>query len=516
MSNMDSPITYPHIPDTRRRACVLAADHHAGYGDVPAGPAVGAADGTHGHRDRARPPERATDPSAPFGLPVLAELPELSGVLQRLDVADRAMLDAVVGLARLLDHDEVATTSGVPVETWIASVTRHTRLDRRLLLRAARWLTRLPSLATAATTGAVSWPQLRGLTLTLAELPAGHDHHAERWLATHLPHLEPDADPDALLGLLARTIAGWAAQASPPPEPVPATNRLVIQPTLDGTRGRIHGDYDATGLALLDDATAPTRHQLEHPGGAAGARADNLLTRLTHTCPDPHASRDDTGDGDAGDGAGAGAGGGGGGGGGGPFGGGLGPVQLLLRAELDTLLGHDLPVELLTRLSGGRLRITAPAARRLLERYGARVRTILTDHGSVIGVGRATRIPPGYLRDAALAVHDTCTGPYCTRPARGAELDHAVPWHPAHPDQPPGHTDHDNLGPLCDSTNRAKEAAGWRATQHPDGRRRWHHPRTGLTITTIPTTWRPPPPTPTPTTWRPPPTTPTPTGTDPP
>jgi hypothetical protein len=112
------------------------------------------------------------DTTAPFGLPVLAELPELAAVLERLDTAERAMLDAVVGLARLLATDEVATTSGVPVETWIASVTRHTRLDRRLLLRTARWLTtRLPTPATAATQRRVSWPQLHRLTLTLAELP---------------------------------------------------------------------------------------------------------------------------------------------------------------------------------------------------------------------------------------------------------------------------------------------------------------------------------------------------------
>jgi hypothetical protein len=58
---------------------------------------------------------------------------------------------------------------------------------------------------------------------------------------------------------------------------------------------------------------------------------------------------------------------------------------------------------------------------------------------------------------AILAVHDTCTAP------------------------------------LCATTNRAKDAAGWRAHQHPDGRRTWTHPRTGLTLTTIPTTWRPPP-----------------------
>jgi hypothetical protein len=91
MTNMDSPTTYPHTPATRRRET----------------PSV----------------------SAPSGLPVLAELPELAGVLERLDTADRALLDAVVGLARLLEHDEVATTSGVSVETWIASVTRHTRSD---------------------------------------------------------------------------------------------------------------------------------------------------------------------------------------------------------------------------------------------------------------------------------------------------------------------------------------------------------------------------------------------------
>jgi hypothetical protein len=71
-------------------------------------------------------------------------------------------------------------------------------------------------------------------------------------------------------------------------------------------------------------------------------------------------------------------------------------------------------------------------------------------------------------------------------PPAAAELDHARPWHPTRPDELPGRTDADNLGPLCDTTNRAEEAAGWRATQHPDGRRRWTHPRTGLTITPSP------------------------------
>jgi hypothetical protein len=139
------------------------------------------------------------------------------------------------------------------------------------------------------------------------------------------------------------------------------------------------------------------------------------------------------------------------------------------------------------------LRLTTAAARRLLDHRGAELRTVIVDHGQVLGVGRASRVPPGWLRDATLAVHSTCTGPLCDRPALGADLDHARPWHPTHPDQLPGGTDVDNLGPLCGATNRTKEAAGWHARQHRDGQRTWTHPRTGLQITSLPTTWRPPP-----------------------
>jgi hypothetical protein len=90
-----------------------------------------------------------------------------------------------------------------------------------------------------------------------------------------------------------------------------------------------------------------------------------------------------------------------------------------------------------------------------------------------------------------LAVHDTCTAPLCDRPARGADLDHATPWWPARPDEAYGTTDIANVGPLCTSTNRDKEKAGWQAVQAGDGRRTWTHPRTGLSVTTIPSTWRP-------------------------
>jgi hypothetical protein len=420
-------------------------------------------------------------------LPVLAELPELADALTELELADAAMRRAVVALGRLDATPSVEQTTGVGLEHWLALACRHTRLDRRTVLRAARWTVRLPALADGLVTGRLSWTQVRTLTLALRDLPAGHDPDADDLLARLIASLPEDADPDAIVDQLRQAIFRWRDAITPDDDAPVAGNRLVIQPRLDGTGGSFHGEADAMGLAILDDATAPARHQLDHPGGLAGARGDNLLTRLTHTCPDGPSNGGHAGDavdgdavdGDAVDDDAA--------------GGGLPPVQLLARLELDAALDTGrLPLELLTRLLGGRLQVTTAAARRLLDTHGAGLRTVLVDNGAVVGVGRATRIPPGWLTDAVLAIHDTCTGPTCDRPARTADIDHARPWWPVD-DGPPGTTDLDELGPLCAATNRTKEAAGWRADHQADGRRRWRHPRTGLTSTSIPATWRPPP-----------------------
>ena len=169
----------------------------------------------------------------------------------------------------------------------------------------------------------------------------------------------------------------------------------------------------------------------------------------------------------------------------------LPPVKLLVRAELDTLAGHPTGAQLLTTLAGGSLRVTSAELRRIVDTLGAQVRTILVDHGRVLGVGRATSVPPGWLRDTLDALHDTCTAPGCRRAARTCDADHATTWHPASPGDRGGTTDLDNLGPLCAATNRGKERDGWKVTQTHQGVRIWHHPRSGMTIRTIPATWRP-------------------------
>jgi hypothetical protein len=498
----------PALPRSAGRPGRVVSEPRAAY--EPAAPATSAATPLTEVAVGAVPagvgaPEPAAAEPAPFGLPVLAELPELAGVLEDLVAADRAALRAIVGLARLLTDDQVATVTGVGVEEWIGIVARHTRLDRRLLLRTARLLHRFPTLHAAVAGQQLSWPQLRGLTLVLRDAPAVLDGKVDTFLGELLPHLE-GTDPDAVVDQTRRAIVEWTAELTPEIDEAPARNHLHLQPRLDGTGGRLSGELDAVGLAIVDDATAPTRTQLDHPGGSGGARADNLLTRLTHTCAPPDAPADDLEVGaatthdtaaprDAGA-PGTGhpadeeAGGEDADGGHGP----LPEVKLLLRAELSDLLDATrTPADLLTRLVGGHLRLTSAAARRLLDTRGTELRTIVVDDGQIIGVGRTTRRPPGWLRDATLAIHSTCTGPLCDRPALGAELDHARPWHPTHPHDLPGATDVDNLGPLCATTNQAKEAAGWRAHQHPDGRRTWTHPRTGLKITSLPTTWRPPP-----------------------
>jgi hypothetical protein len=455
-------------------------------------------------------PEVPGNVDAPFGLPVLAELPELAQVLEELVAADRAALRAIAGLAQLLTDDQVATRTGVSVEGWIGIVARHTRMDRRLALATARLLHRLPTLHAAVTDQQLSWPQLRGLTLTLRDAPRVLDGQLDAFLARLLPHL-PGTDPDTLVQQVRRALTEYSAQLAPDPAEGPASNHLHLQPRLDGTGGRITGELDAVGLAIVDDATAPTRDQLDHPSGHGGARADNLLTRLTHTCHPQDQTAHDTTDhpaateattestpeGEADATAGATTDGTAGGPGEAadrqparP----LPAVKLLLRCNLEDLLDTTrTPTDLLTRLVGGSLRLTSSAARRLLDTRGVELRSIIVDHGEILGVGRTTRMPPGWLRDLALAIHDTCTGPLCDRPALGAELDHARPWHPTRPGEPAGTTDIDNLGPLCATTNRAKETAGWHAHQRPDGRRTWTHPRTGLRITSLPATWRPPP-----------------------
>jgi hypothetical protein len=466
----------------------VAAEPRGGYDLAPA--AVATSCGAAGSAGAAGSLDDGSSGAegAPFGLAVLTEVPRLAAALEAIEVAERRMLDAVVVVGELLADDEVAQTTGVSVEHWLAIVCRQTRMDRRLLLRLGRLLGRFPALAAGVGGGRVSFAQLRGVGIVLRQAPPAIDAELDGLIGRLLEQLQ-GADPDVLVDQLRQAIVELAPLAAAEVTDT-VTNRLVLQPNLAGTGGRFAGELDTLGLAILDEATAPTRDQLDHPDGMAGARADNLLTRLAGhpggEVGDPDGDATDTaGDAGVGDGVGV----SGVAGRRVQAGGLLAPVKLLARVQLETL--GQLPAELLTRLTGGQLKLTAQAAKYLCDQQQVALRLVVIDEGEVVGVGRQTRQPPGWLADVVAAVHDTCTEPLCQRPARTAELDHADPWWPESPHAPYGTTDADNLGPLCGTTNRTPGRGGWQPTQTGDGRRTWTHPRTGLSITTVPTTWRP-------------------------
>jgi hypothetical protein len=449
--------------------------------------------------------------TAPFGLPVLAELPELTGLLEDLVAVDRLLARALDTLVLLEDTGQVETATGVGIGQWLSIVARRTGSDVRMLRCAVRACRRLPSLHAGFRDGQLSWAQLRVVALKVERAPLHTDLALDAKVADAIDTCR-DAEPDALARMVGWAIAELADPPDKPDKP-PALGEgfLHLQPRLDGTGGSVFGELDAYSFALLDAATAPTQPPETGPTrtgfagptdpdqGAHAARTlgrqrlARLLDHLTHPDTANPAERPD-GSGTGGIGATAttasdaadGTGDVGSVAGGQPGGRGV-AVKLLLRAELDTLLGNShLPSQLLTTLAGGAMHLDANAARRLAD-AGAEIRLIVTDRGRIVGIGRHSRVPPGWLRDATLSLHDTCTAPGCERAALSSQVDHAVPWDEG------GHTDIGNCGPLCGHDNHTKETAGWKATGQPDGTRHWHHPRSGLQITTHPSTKRPQP-----------------------
>jgi len=319
-------------------------------------------------------------------------------------------------------------------------------------------------------------------------------------------------------------------------EPEPAVNRAHMQPRLDGTGGKLHADLDALGFAIADQAFAT---RMGRPDGLAAdpaneadpaARAANRDTitrsrgdalvdilreslaghscadsdddqRVDHDADDHEADNPDGRDGgDDRDGDGGGDDDGGSAGPGGTGGGAVEkcktkPAQPLVLATttLNDLIGltHG-PGELLTTLTGGRIRITNAALRQLVNEGGAALRLIVTeDTGRAVGVGRKTKVPPDWLREASLALHPECLEPNCRRSARQCDLDHAIPWDPGGSNRPAGHTDLDNIGPLDRSGHTRKDRRGWTLTPaDAEGVRRWIHDLTGMTITIPPATRR--------------------------
>ena len=408
----------------------------------------------------------------PFGLPVLAEVPELAGLLEDLTAVDRLLVRIIDTLILAEDTSLSEATTGLPVERWLAGLAGRTRSDRQMLATAAQACRRLPGVHEAFRAGRLSWAQLRAIALRIQRLPREHDQAIDDELVRAIGLAGPRPDPDSLLCVISQVLDAHQRPADDQrPQGAPEADFLAMQPRLDGTGGTLYGDFGPQGFAAIDNRLAPDKpagssrdgfgqdtdpEKAETTGRQlARSRAQKLIGLCT-THPG-----DDT-----------------------PT-----PASYVVRVDVETLLqlAPDRAARLLTTTTGGTMWLDAHTARKLADTHGTTLRTVVHNQGRVVGVGKRTEQVPGWLAEATLAIHDTCTAPGCKVAARICDTDHAVPW------SADGPTDIDNLAPLCATDNRAKEPAGWHCHQHPDGRRTWTHKPTGLTTTTLPATWQPPP-----------------------
>ena len=84
--------------------------------------------------------------------------------------------------------------------------------------------------------------------------------------------------------------------------------------------------------------------------------------------------------------------------------------------------------------------------------------------------------PPPWMREAVILRDRHCVFPWCTRDARGCDLDHIDPYQPPDHGGPPGQTRPTNLAPLCRRHHRAKTTRRWHYQRHRDGTYTWHGP----------------------------------------
>ncbi|MCD6639691.1 MAG: HNH endonuclease, partial [Nocardioides sp.] len=92
--------------------------------------------------------------------------------------------------------------------------------------------------------------------------------------------------------------------------------------------------------------------------------------------------------------------------------------------------------------------------------------------------------PPPRMAETVVLTDTTCVFPWCTHPARQADLDHITAY--VDPDEggPPGQTTPANLAPLCRRHHRAKTSGAWSYERLEPGTYLWTGPGVTALVTT--------------------------------
>ena len=111
----------------------------------------------------------------------------------------------------------------------------------------------------------------------------------------------------------------------------------------------------------------------------------------------------------------------------------------------------------------------------------------------VIDLNRELSTPayevPDRIREMVVLRDRTCVFPWCTRPARGCDIDHVIPYdhHAQAEGRPqPGPTTTSNLAALCRRHHRLKTHTTWRYRDDSDGAFEWTSPHGHHSAATAP------------------------------
>jgi len=362
-------------------------------------------------------------------------------------VVDRVALTVALAFGRAETRDATIDLEGLLAGAWLSQTLRATGADRTTLACVGQVLPTLPRLHDAALVGIVSWSEVRPICLAAARLTMDDRRQLDLHLAAD-PAVLVDMTPAKVLALCDQVIAELHPQRLQRGESAEFTSQWVaFRPRFDGT-GEIHGDLDA--IAFTDIA----------------GRVETLADQLPSPPDRPDEPRWRT----------------------------RGQRQALALHALVTRDGPDRPgsaARLLISLDPGRdtgvlhhrrgqRAISAAQLARLLAR--SEIRTILTSGGIPLKVGRTRRYATPAQRDAAFALWGGCGWPGCDAPPVTCDLHHV------HDFDDGGHTNDDNLVPLCAIHHHAVTHGHWALTSDPDRtihvrRGRRHLTRTPVAVT---------------------------------
>ncbi len=370
------------------------------------------------------PSELSGGGSVPAGAGVLAELAELLGDTDRLF----ARIVTVVG--RALDAGVAEAVCQVTLERWLSCTGRVAASARRDLLRVVRVLRRMPATAAGLADGRLSWSQTVAVVGAAKGLAVEGRERLDGLIGARLDEFA-GYEPDVLVEMVFDQVDRLDVSRLERAERVAADDEFVaLSPRLFGG-GSFYGEYGPEHFALLAEALdagirpppATTHHHHDGhddgdgdgDGGEALVRrqrrvwrhyARRRAARLAEVLRDSLAGHTDDG--------------------------GRVPARpsALITIDADSLCRRTAEAGwLLTTLAGGRLKVSASFARRLVDTWGVDQRLVVLDEtGEVVGVGRRTRQPPGWLRDAVAARDLVDTAPGSRIPVRRCDLDHVQAW----------------------------------------------------------------------------------------